>query len=120
MGGLGVCDEKSGIIRLDTPAVQNGMSSVIASFDCARLRLSVLQGLRLLLGSFCRSWVCSTFCFRFTRDSGVLSEIACGVEKLSSGDFTSEIRSQVIGSSFAVGSEFRRNYCSGSFFNSHA
>jgi len=25
---------------------------VIASFDCARLRLSVLQGLRLLLGSF--------------------------------------------------------------------
>jgi hypothetical protein len=77
MGGLGVCDEKSGIIRLDMPAVQNGMSSVIACFDCARLRLSVLQGLRLSLGSLCRSWVCSTFCFRFTRDSGVLSEIAC-------------------------------------------
>jgi hypothetical protein len=42
------------------------------------------------------------------------------VEKVFSRDFTSEIRSQVIESSFAVGAETQRNYSFGSFFNSHA
>jgi hypothetical protein len=41
------------------------------------------------------------------------------VEKVFSLGFTSEIRSQVIESSFAVGAEIPRNYCFGSFFNSH-
>jgi len=43
-----------------------------------------------------------------------------GVEKLFSWDFTNEIRSQVIESSFAAGAEIHTNYCFGSFFNSHA
>jgi hypothetical protein len=43
-----------------------------------------------------------------------------GVEKLFSGSSTTEIRSQVIESSFAVGAEIHRNYSFGSFFNSHA
>jgi hypothetical protein len=42
-----------------------------------------------------------------------------GVEKLFSRDFTNEIRSQVIESSFAAGAEIHTNYCFGSFFNSH-
>jgi hypothetical protein len=41
-----------------------------------------------------------------------------GVEKLFSRDFTNEIRSQVIESSFAAGAEIHTNYCFGSFFNS--
>jgi hypothetical protein len=43
-----------------------------------------------------------------------------GVEKLFSGNFTSKIRSQVIECSFSADAEIDRNYCFGSFFNSHA
>jgi len=43
-----------------------------------------------------------------------------GVEKRFSRDFANEIRSQIIESWFAVGAEIHRNYCFGSFFNSHA
>jgi hypothetical protein len=39
------------------------------------------------------------------------------VEKLFSGLFNKEVRSQVIEYSFAAGAEIHRNYCSGSFFN---
>jgi hypothetical protein len=42
-----------------------------------------------------------------------------GVEKLFSGNFTSKIRSQVIECSFSADAEIDRNYCFGSFFNSH-
>jgi len=42
------------------------------------------------------------------------------VEKLFSGNFTNEILSQVIESSFTVDAEIQRNYCFGSFFNTHA
>jgi hypothetical protein len=41
------------------------------------------------------------------------------VEKLFSGLFNNEVRSQVIEYSFAAGAEIHRNYCSGSFFNTH-
>jgi hypothetical protein len=49
-----------------------------------------------------------------------LVQTPVGVEKLFSRDFTNEIRSQVIESSFAAGAEIHTNYCFGSFFNSHA
>jgi hypothetical protein len=42
-----------------------------------------------------------------------------GVEKLFSGNFTNKIRSQVIECSFSADAEIDRNYCFGSFFNSH-
>jgi hypothetical protein len=48
-----------------------------------------------------------------------LAKSGVGVEKLFLGKFNSEIRSQVIESSFAVGAEIHRNYWFGSFFNSH-
>jgi len=53
------------------------------------------------------------------RISGQLLKSGVGVEKLFSRDFANEIRSQVIESSFALGAEIHRNYCFGSFFNSH-
>jgi hypothetical protein len=52
--------------------------------------------------------------------SGQLVLTPVGVEKLFSRDFTNEIRSQVIESSFAAGAEIHTNYCFGSFFNSHS
>jgi hypothetical protein len=51
--------------------------------------------------------------------AGLLLWSGVGVEKLLSRDFTSENRSQVIESSFAVGPEIHRNYSFGSFFNTH-
>ncbi len=46
--------------------------------------------------------------------------IAWRLKNPFSQDFTSEIRSQVIESSFALGSEVHRNHSFGSFFNSHS
>jgi len=48
-----------------------------------------------------------------------LVRMPVGVEKLFSGNFTSKIRSQVIECSFSADAEIDRNYCFGSFFNSH-
>jgi hypothetical protein len=42
------------------------------------------------------------------------------VEKLFSGNFNDETRSQVIEFSFALDAEIHENYCFGSFFNTHA
>jgi hypothetical protein len=47
---------------------------------------------------------------------GWLAPWGVGVEKLFSRDFTNEIRSQVIESSFAAGAEIHTNYCFGCFF----
>ena len=47
-----------------------------------------------------------------------MSKSGVAVEKLFSRDFTNEIRSQVIESSFAAGAEIHGNYLFGSFFNS--
>jgi hypothetical protein len=41
------------------------------------------------------------------RGTGLLLKPGVAVEKLFSGNFTNEIRSQVIETSFAVGPEFR-------------
>jgi hypothetical protein len=49
----------------------------------------------------------------------LLAKTGVGVEKLFSGNFTSKIRSQVIECSFSADAEIDRNYCFGSFFNSH-
>jgi hypothetical protein len=56
---------------------------------------------------------------RDCRDSQLV-QTPVGVEKLFSGNFTSKIRSQVIECSFSAEAEIDRNYCFGSFFNSHA
>ena len=67
--------------------------------------------LRILLDeSLCTPIVCEA----------QLTLSAVGVEKLFSRDFANEHRSQVIECSFAVGAEIHRNYCFGSFFNSHS
>ena len=72
-----------------------------------------------------RSWECTEqYAQKVLDTAGIvreaLSETPVGVEKLFSRDFTNEIRSQAIESSFAAGAEIHTNYCFGSFFNSHS
>jgi hypothetical protein len=43
-----------------------------------------------------------------------------GCGKVFLGNFSSKIRSQVIECSFSADAEIDRNYCFGSFFNSHS
>ena len=59
----------------------------------------------------------SGHCPLILSDMRQLMKTGVAVEKLFSRDFTNEIRSQVIESSFAVGAEIHRNYWFGSFFN---
>jgi hypothetical protein len=57
----------------------------------------------------------SGHCPLILSDMRQLMKTGVAVEKLFSRDFTNEIRSQVIESSFVVGAEIHRNYWFGSF-----